>query len=152
VAGDDYLETFSLTIRSESIWILLVISACEDLEIRQLDVVSVYPRSRLYAEVYIRVPLALNVLKGKVLKLNKSLYRLKQSGREWYIEAIKGLKELGFSPYYSEPSIFINSDYSQIISVYVDDMLVLGADLVEVKKTIQGITDRWEIKDLRDIA
>ena len=31
-------------------------------------------------------------------------------------------------------------------------MLVLGADLVEVKKTIQGIADRWEIKDLGDVA
>jgi hypothetical protein len=99
-----------------------------------------------------RAPLALNTLKGKVLKLNKSLYGLKQSGREWYIEATKGLKELGFSPCYSEPSIFINSDHSQIIGVYVDDILVLGADLVEVKKTIQGIAGRWEIKDLRDVA
>ena len=136
VAGDDYLETFSPTIRSESVRILLAIGACEDLEIRQLDVVSVYPRSRLHAEVYMRAPPALNAPKGKVLKLNKSLYGLKQSGREWYIEATKGLKELGFSPCYSEPSIFINSDRSQIIGVYVDDMLVLGADLVEVKKTI----------------
>ena len=31
------------------------------------------------------------------------------------------------------------------MGVYVDDILVLGADLVEVKKTIQGITDRWEM-------
>jgi hypothetical protein len=31
-------------------------------------------------------------------------------------------------------------------------MLVLGADLVEVKKTIQGIAGRWEIKDLGDVA
>ena len=89
-----------------------------------------------------RALLVLNILKGKVLKLNKSLYGLKQSGQEWYIEAIKGLKELGFSPYYREPSIFINSDRSQIIGVYVDDMLVLGTDLAEVKKTIQGIADR----------
>ena len=92
--------------------------------------------------MYIKALLVLNVPKGKVLKLNKSLYRLKQSGQEWYIEATKGLKELGFSPCYSEPSIFINLNRSQIISVYVDDILVLGTDLVEVKKTIQGIVDR----------
>jgi hypothetical protein len=142
VAGDDYLETFSLTIRSESVQILLAIGASEDLEIRQLDVVSVYPRSQLHADVYIRAPAALGALPGKVLKLKKSLYGLKQSGREWYIEAIKGLDKLGFKPCYSEPSIFVNPDRSQIISVYVDDMLVLGADLTRVKETIRGIADR----------
>jgi hypothetical protein len=77
VTGDDYLETFLLTIRSESVQILLVISASKDLEIRQLDVVSAYPRSELYADVYIQALAALGVLPGKVLKLKKSLYRLK---------------------------------------------------------------------------
>ena len=73
MAGDDYLETFSLTIRSESVRILLAISASEDLEIRQLDVVSAYPRSQLHADVYMRAPAALGALPGKVLKLKKSL-------------------------------------------------------------------------------
>jgi hypothetical protein len=152
VAGDDYLETFSPTIRSESVRILLAIGASEDLEIRQLDVVSAYPRSELHAEVYMRAPAALGAPPGKVLKLKKSLYGLKQSGREWYIEAAKGLDKLGFKPCYSEPSIFVNSDRSQIIGVYVDDMLVLGADLARVKETIRRIAERWEIKDLGDVA
>jgi hypothetical protein len=76
------LETFSPTIRSELVQILLVIGASKDLEICQLDVVSVYPRSELYTEVYMQVPAALGILPGKVLKLKKSLYRLKQSGQE----------------------------------------------------------------------
>ena len=127
VAGDDYLETFSPTIRSESVRILLAIGASEGLEIRQLDVVSAYPRSTLHATVYMRAPAALGAPPGKVLRLKKSLYGLKQSGREWYIEAAKGLESLGFTSCYSEPSIFVNADRSQIIGVYVDDMLVLGA-------------------------
>ena len=43
--GDDYLETFSPTIRAKSLRVLLVISALEDLEIKQIDVVSAYPRA-----------------------------------------------------------------------------------------------------------
>jgi hypothetical protein len=89
-----------------------------------------------------RAPAALGVPPGKVLKLKKSLYGLKQSGREWYIEATKGLDKLGFKPCYSEPSIFVNLDRSQIIGIYVDDMLVLGADLVRVKETIKGIAQQ----------
>jgi len=67
VSGDDYLETFSPTIRSESLWILLAIGAYEGWEMRQIDVISAYPRSKLYAIVYMRAPEALDSPKGQVL-------------------------------------------------------------------------------------
>jgi Reverse transcriptase (RNA-dependent DNA polymerase) len=67
--GDDYLETFSPTIRAESLRVLLAIGALEDLEIRQIDVVSAYPRAQLHTIVYIRPPKALRAPKGTVLLL-----------------------------------------------------------------------------------
>jgi hypothetical protein len=75
-----------------------------------------------------RAPQALKCAKGLVLLLLNSLYGLKQLGREWYIEAYIGLKTLGFSPCFSESSIFISVDYSIIIGLYMDDKLVLGRD------------------------
>ena len=149
--GDDYLETFSPTIRAESLRVLLAIGALEDLEIRQVDVVSAYPRAQLHAVVYMRPPKALRVPKGTVLLLEKPLYGLKQSGREWYIEACRGLKTLGFRPCYSDPSIFITEDRSLIIGLYVDDILVVGKDLRATNAVIQGIREIWEIKDLGDV-
>ena len=152
VPGDDFLETFSPTIRSESLRILLALGAYEDLEIRQIDVVSAYPRSKLYATVYMRAPEALKVPEGKVLSLERSLYGLKQSGREWYIEACRGLDTLGFTPSFSEPSVFRNPDSGIIIGLYVDDMLILGPKLDAVQRVIQGISALWEIKDLGDVG
>jgi Reverse transcriptase (RNA-dependent DNA polymerase) len=139
VLGDDYLETFSPTIRVESLRLLLAIGAYLDLEIRQLDVVNVYPRSDLYATVYIRLPEGLECPKGKTLLVKKSLYSLKQSGREWYIEASRGLESLGLTPCFSELCIFTSSDRSLIVGLYVDDMLILGADLQAVQSLVKGI-------------
>jgi hypothetical protein len=119
---------------------------------RQINVVSTYPRSKLHAEVYIRAPQALKYTKGLVLLLLNSLYRLKQSGREWYIEACTGLKTLGFNPYFNKPSIFTTTDCSIIIGLYIDDILVLGRDPQAIQKVINGIAFLWEIKDLGDIA
>jgi hypothetical protein len=96
---------------------------------RQIDIVSIYPRSKLYIEVYMRAPQALKCAKGLVLLLLNSLYGLKQLGREWYIKAYIGLKTFGFSPCFSKPSIFISTDYSIIIGLYIDNILVLGRDL-----------------------
>jgi transposase InsO family protein len=152
VPGDDFLETFSPTIRAESLRILLALGTYEDLEIRQIDVVSAYPRSKLHATVYMKPPKALKCPKDAVLLLNRALYGLKQSGREWYIEACRGLKSLGFSPCFSEPSVFITTDRSVIIGLYVDDMVVLGDNLRAVQKAIQGIASLWEIKDLGDVS
>ncbi len=152
VAGDDFLETFSPAIRAESLRTLLALGACEDLEIRQIDVISAYPRSKLHATVYMRPPEALKCPKGVVLLLPKSLYGLKQSGREWYIEACIGLKSLGFSSCFSEPSVFITTNRSIIIGLYVDNMIILGRDLQAIQKVIKGITSLWEIKDLGDVA
>jgi hypothetical protein len=150
VPGDDFLETFSPTIRGESLRLLLAIGAYEDLEIRQVDVVSAYPRSDLHAEVYMRPPEGLQCPKGKVLRIRKSLYGLKQSGREWYIEACKGLKELDLEPLFSEPSIFATLDRKLIVGLYVDDMLILGKTPKAIEAAIAHIKKRWAIKDLGD--
>jgi hypothetical protein len=152
IPGDDYLETFSPTIRSESLRILLAISAYEDLEVRQIDIVSAYPRSKLHATIYMKPPAALEAPEGVVLQLQKSLYGLKQSGREWYIEACRGLNTLGFTPIFSEPSVFRNATSGIIIGLYVDDMLICGPKLQAVEAVIQGIAALWEIKDLGDVS
>ena len=150
--GDDYLETFSPTIRAESLRTLLAIGALYNWEIRQIDVVSAYPRAQLHATVYMRPPRALNVPPGQVLQLLRPLYGLKQSGREWYLEACRGLKTLGFSPCYSDPSVFTNKDKSLLLGLYVDDILILGASSQAIDAVIQGIQEIWEIKDLGDVS
>jgi hypothetical protein len=153
VPGDDFLETFSPTVRQESLRVLLAIGAYEDLEIKQVDVVSAYPRAKLHATIYAKVPLGLEGCpEGKVLWLKAPLYGLKQSGREWYIEACSGLKKLGFHPLYSDPSVFRNPESGVLIGLYVDDMLILGPVLQEVQEVIKGISSLWQIKDLGDVG
>jgi hypothetical protein len=76
-----------------------------------------------------------------VLRVKKSLYGLKQSGREWYIEACKG-------PLFSEPSIFATRDRKLVVGLYVDDMLILGKDPKAIDAAVSHIKKRWAIKDL----
>ena len=82
VSGTDYEETFSPTSRLESLRTLLCIGASLDYEIHQTDVISAYLRSVLHAEVYMRIPQGVEAPKRKYLRVLKSLYGLKQSGRK----------------------------------------------------------------------
>jgi hypothetical protein len=74
--------------------VLLAMAAYRDLEVRQLDVINAYTCSDLHATVYMRLPDGLKCPEGKALHVKKSLYGLKQSGREWYIEASYHKNEL----------------------------------------------------------
>jgi hypothetical protein len=112
------------------------------MNIQQIDVVSAYPRSELHAEVYMKPPKGLYCPKDCVLRLRKSLYGLKQSGREWYIKACKGLGQLGFQPVFSEPSIFATPDRKILIGLYVDDMLILSKDPSDINRVVKGIEKR----------
>jgi hypothetical protein len=151
VPGDDFTETFSPTVRFESLRTLLAIGASLNWEIHQTDVVSAYPRSILHADVYMRPPKGLQAPLGKVLWIKKSLYGLKQSGREWYLEACKGLEELGLYPIFADTCIFTRKDQKLIIGLYVDDMIILADDIQVVRDFKAGIEKRWEIKDLGEV-
>ena len=77
VPGANFEETFSPTVRLESLRTLLAIGAALDYEIHQTDVANAYARSNLYTKVYMRLPKGLVTLKGKCLRIRKSLYGLK---------------------------------------------------------------------------
>jgi hypothetical protein len=151
VPGTDFIETFSPTVRLESLRTLLAIGAGLDYEIHQTDIVSAYPRSILHAEVYMKTPKGVDVPKGKCLRVRKSLYGLKQSGREWYLEAVKGLAELGLEPIFADACVFVRKDKSLIVGLYVDDMIILSDDLSVVQEFKKAIAKRWEIKDLGEV-
>ena len=81
--GIDYFETFSPVVRMESLRILLAVAAAHDLEVHQMDVVDAYLLGELDEDIYIMTPEGLNIPNGKVLKLQKGVPGLKQSGNVW---------------------------------------------------------------------
>jgi hypothetical protein len=84
--GVDYNEVFSPIVKYSSIRILLALVVQLNLKLAQLDVKTVFLHGDLKEEIYMSQPDGFKVA-GKenwVCKLNKSLYRLKQSPRQWY--------------------------------------------------------------------
>ncbi|KAL1197961.1 Retrovirus-related Pol polyprotein from transposon TNT 1-94 [Cardamine amara subsp. amara] len=85
--GVDYNEISSPVVRHTSIRAMLAAVAHQDLELEQLDVKTAFLHGEVEEEIYITQPDGFQV-PGKenyVCRLNKSLYRLKQSPRQWYL-------------------------------------------------------------------
>ena len=85
VHGIDYDETFSPVAMLKSIRILLAVAAYYDYEIWQMDVKTAFLNGNIEEELYMVQPEGFvdpeNA--GKVCKLQRSIYGLKQASRSW---------------------------------------------------------------------
>ena len=83
VQGVDYDETFSPVAMLKSVRIILAIAAYFDYEIWQMDVKTTFLNGNLTEDVYMMQPedfVDLNNA-GKICKLHKSIYELKQASQ-----------------------------------------------------------------------
>ncbi|BBH03062.1 Disease resistance protein CC-NBS-LRR class family [Prunus dulcis] len=90
--GIDYVETYSLVMDTITFRYLISLVVSEKLEMRLMDVITTYLYGELDTDIYMKVPegfklpeAARNKPRGMFsVKLRRSLYGLKQSGRMWY--------------------------------------------------------------------
>ena len=79
----DFLETYAPTPAASSVKLLVAIAVKNDWELRQLDVKQAFIQADLDFNVFMKLPDGCGDKSGKVVKLNKSVYGLKQAGRRW---------------------------------------------------------------------
>jgi hypothetical protein len=82
----------------ESVWLLFALATQEGWRIRHIDIKSVFLNGDLKEEVYVHQPLGFVIpgKEGKVLRLRKTLYDLKQAPRAWNAKLDSTLKGMGF--------------------------------------------------------
>jgi hypothetical protein len=152
IEGLDFDDTYSPVMRKRCLRILIALAVENDWEIHQVDIVSAYLNSPIDVPVYMEQPPYFDKEydpKSFVCKLSKSLYGLKQSGRNWNSYLHQCLLEIGLIQ--SEHDHCIYYSEGLIIGVHVDDMLVIGetSKIVEFKESIKEIMD---IKDLGEAS
>ncbi|KAH9315581.1 hypothetical protein KI387_024208, partial [Taxus chinensis] len=125
----------------------------EELHLEQLDVKTTFLHGELEDDLYMYQPYGYEV-KGKerlVCKLKKSLYGLKQVPRQWYMKFDSFMQEQGYSRCHSDHCMYIKKflDGSYIIlCLYVDDMLVAGKNMQEIKVLKKQLGESFVMKDL----
>jgi hypothetical protein len=82
----DFDETFAPMAKMNTIRTLISIAANNKWKLFQMDVNNAFLHGDLQEEVYTDIPRGFNSreTEGKVCKLKKSLYGLKQSPRAWF--------------------------------------------------------------------
>jgi hypothetical protein len=120
-----------------------------------MDVMTAYLYGSLDSDIYMKVTDGINVLDPKAnhnmycVKLQKSLYGLKQSGRMCYKCLSKFLSKRGYTNNDDCPCVFIKKSTSGfcIISLYVDDLNIIGSD-IDINEARHHLKTEFEMKDL----
>ncbi|KAL1433346.1 hypothetical protein MTO96_012641 [Rhipicephalus appendiculatus] len=85
--------------------------------------------------------------KDEVCLLKKSLYGLRQSGREWNFTLDKLLKSEGMARSKADPCVYI-SKKKLIVGVYVDDLLIIAEDEKEIANFKSRLGEKFHAKEL----
>jgi len=144
--GIDYDETFASVVKPMSYKALFAIAAALDLETEQMDVKTAFLYGYIDHEIYVEQPHHMTDGTSRVCKLRKALYGLKQAPRIWYQTLTNFLRNLGFEPISADLGIFVRSN--MYIAVYVDDLLIVGPSIAEIKKIKRSLRNRFQMTDL----
>jgi len=153
--GIDYLYTFSPTLKLYSLRIIVAITVQRNFKIMQIDINAAYLNAKLTEDIYIKPPERYNNGSNQgYWKLKKALYGLKQAGRQWNDELNNSLLDMNFRRLVSEPCIYIKENEAKeiicIITVYVDDILIIGKDK-DVLFVKDQIKEKYKIKDIGEV-
>jgi hypothetical protein len=116
----DYEETYSPVVDAITFRFLISLVVTESLNMRLMDVVTIYLYGSLNNDIYMKIlegykmPEAYNSKSRNIysIKLQRSLYGLKQSGRMWYNRLSEYLLKEGFENNPICPCVFIKKSES----------------------------------------
>ncbi|KAJ1572409.1 hypothetical protein NDA12_000348 [Ustilago hordei] len=152
--GIDYQETFSPVAPLGAIRAILALAVQNNWEVHALDITMAYLNSTLKEAIYMKPPEGSGVAPGKVYKVVKGLYGLKQSGREWNQEFDRSLRRMGFFQVECAPCIYTKGQGEDmaIVVIYVDDTLVIAPRLETVLEVKKQIGQRWKMEDSGEVS
>ncbi|KAH9796155.1 retrovirus-related pol polyprotein from transposon RE1 [Citrus sinensis] len=149
--GIDYQETFAPVAKLNTIRVLLSLAANLDWPLQQLDVKNAFLNGDLAEEVYMELPPGFDKEgRGLVCRLKKSLYGLKQSPRAWFDRFSRAIRQQEYKQAQTDHTLFYRHKDGKItvLIVYVDDIILTGNDIVEIKRLKKILATEFDIKDL----
>ncbi|PWA94574.1 ribonuclease H-like domain, Reverse transcriptase, RNA-dependent DNA polymerase [Artemisia annua] len=154
--GIDFDEVFAPVSRIETVRLILALAAYHGWQVHHLDVKSAFLHGELKEEVYVTQPEGFiqQGNSGKVYKLTKALYGLRQAPRAWNIKLDQTLKSLDFKKCNLEQAIYMKRSKisTLIVGVYVDYLIITGTPKKEIDLFKSQMKDKFEMSDLGLLA
>ena len=144
-----YDETFALVARIASVRLLVSAALQKGHIIHQMDVKTAFLYGQIDRDIYLKYPKHFKSYKeGYCLKLQKSIYGLKQASKIWYENLQQALIDNEFIESEASPCLFYKDD--TYVLIYVDDILITGTP-EKVQLVKDYLYSKYQIKDMGEI-
>jgi len=152
VAGRDYADVWAPVARHATLRAVLSTAAASGMVLYQLDVETAFLNGTVDEELYLQQPRGYERGgAGKVCRLVKAIYGLKQAARAWYLKLVELMEQMGMTQCTSDPCLFTrrgadgNAEY---LLVYVDDILLMGRTKAAIESMKQTVTAAFSSRDI----
>ncbi|EGD82048.1 hypothetical protein PTSG_11915 [Salpingoeca rosetta] len=152
--GIDFHQTYAPTPTAKTILTVLAVSLQRQHQLHQLDFKSAYLQADLKEELYMELPPHFTDIgdgaqryAGKVCRLLKPLYGLKQAGRAWAKKLHTLIKTNGWAQSNVDACLFtkLHDDGQRTwIITYVDDLIISGSSERHIRACKQQIKESFE--------
>jgi hypothetical protein len=117
-----------------------------------MDVKSAFFNGDLKEEVYVHQPSGFVIpgKEGKVLRLRKAFYGLRQVPRAWNAKLDSTLRRMGFEQRPHEAAVYRRGNGGNVllVGVYVDDLVITDIKDVEVAAFQEEMKATFQMSDL----
>ena len=151
--GVDFDRIFSTVVKASTLRLLLLVATVYDYDLYQVDIRQAYIHAKLDANLYMHPPpgVPTHDAEGRriVYKLRRSLYGLKQAGREWATLLSTFLIGWGFTRSSIDTCLYTYSSGSIFLwaAVYVDDVLLVSNNQALRTRFMSALTARFPTDD-----
>ena len=151
--GVDFDRIFSTVVKASTIRLVLVVAAANDYNLSQIDIKQAYLQAEVTENLFMRVPPGIHPFDDQgrplVCKLKRSIYGLKQAGKEWSTLFADFIVSWGFVRSTIDVCLFTYSSGSGLlwILVYVDDALIVDNDAALRARFVADLARRFPVDD-----
>ncbi|KAL0360389.1 UNVERIFIED_CONTAM: putative mitochondrial protein [Sesamum radiatum] len=141
---------FELLYKVVAVRTFLAVASGHNWSVHQVDINNAFLHGLLDEDIYLAPPKGSSIPVGKVCKLKRSLYGLKQASRHWNLELTNKLVAFGFKQSQHDHCLFLKDADDSLFSllVYVDDVLLTNSSEAQIAIVKRFLDSAFTIKDL----
>ena len=156
IAEIDYQETFAPTARMSSVRMLMQRAVQNNMITHQMEVKTAYLNEPIDCDIYMEQPDGFQKVRKNgeklVCKLKKSLYGLKQSGRNWNNMLHIFLCNENLSQSHADPCVYIRNSDTEGCVILIVWVIISTTSSKLLESVKESLCRKFKMKDLGELS
>ena len=152
VVDSSMYESYASVVQTRTIRILETIAMNENLKFVTGDISNAFVQADTKEKIYSIAGPEFGDKEGSIVLINKALYGLATSARQWSLALGDSIRDMGFRPTRADPDLWIresdDGNSYEYIATYVDDIIVVAK---EPMRYLENMKRKFPIRNIEEM-